>query len=114
MYVQCTKCMRLSTIHMYLQQSIIFFAAGNNGGSGAQTLTTQATGKNTVAVASGESTLGGPNITYIAWYSSKGPTYDNRYDGTYCARKYILLQYIHTVMYKMYFYDNYSVHLFAK
>jgi hypothetical protein len=62
-----------------LQQSLILFAAGNNGGSGKQSLTMQASGKNTIVVGSSETTLGGPNITYIAYYSSQGPTYDNRY-----------------------------------
>ena len=63
---------------LFLQQSLILFAAGNNGGTGAQTLTIQSTGKNNIAVGSSETTLGGPNITNVAYYSSRGPTYDNR------------------------------------
>jgi len=32
-----------------------------------------------VAVGSSETTYGGPNISYVAFYSSQGPTYDLRY-----------------------------------
>lgn len=60
---------------------MIFFAAGNSGQNGDRTITTQSTGKNSVSVGSSETTYGGPNITYVAFYSSKGPTYDNRYKG---------------------------------
>ncbi|KAJ1433321.1 peptidase S8/S53 domain-containing protein, partial [Ochromonadaceae sp. CCMP2298] len=41
-------------------------------------LTKQASGKNTVAIGSSESTLGGPNPNWVAYYSSKGPTFDGR------------------------------------
>lgn len=58
---------------------MIFFAAGNAGQNGDRTITAQSTGKNSVSVGSSETTYGGPNITYVAFYSSKGPTYDNRY-----------------------------------
>lgn len=57
---------------------MILFAAGNAGGQGPKSVTTEATGKNSLAVGSSETTYGGPNITYVAFYSSKGPTYDNR------------------------------------
>ena len=95
---------------LMLQQTIIFFAAGNNGGSGAQTLTTQATGKNTVAVASGESTLGGPNITYIAWYSSKGPTYDNRCSNTAYIRKFTCANLLKKIKLTLPLQTHYCIH----
>lgn len=38
----------------------------------------EGTTKNSLSVGSSETTYGGPNITYVAFYSSKGPTYDNR------------------------------------
>jgi hypothetical protein len=58
----------------------IFFAGGNGGGNGVgtSTITMEASSKNVIAVASGHSTLGSANISYIAFYSSKGPTYDGR------------------------------------
>lgn len=59
---------------------MIFFAAGNAGGNGdgTSTITMDASGKNMIAVGSSETTLDTPNINYVAWYSSKGPVYDNR------------------------------------
>ena len=60
------------------QQSLILFAAGNTGTNGPQSLTLQATGKNNIAVGSSESTLASTNVSYVAYYSSQGPTYDNR------------------------------------
>jgi hypothetical protein len=65
-------------IHELMQQSLILFAAGNNGEGGPSSITIEGAGKNTISVGSSESTYGGPNITYVAFYSSKGPTYDNR------------------------------------
>jgi len=58
----------------------IFFAGGNAGGNGngIGTITMEASGKNMLAVGSSQTTLGSSNISYIAWYSSKGPTYDGR------------------------------------
>jgi hypothetical protein len=67
----------LSTSHT-TQQSLILFAAGNAGQQGPRTLTIESSGKNSLSVGSSESTYGGPNITYVAFYSSKGPTYDGR------------------------------------
>jgi hypothetical protein len=59
----------------------VFFAAGNFGadGMGQSTTTMESSAKNVIAVASGQTTLGSANISYVAWYSSKGPTYDGRY-----------------------------------
>lgn len=67
-----------NTVYTHIQNSMIFFAAGNSGQNGDRTVTTQSTGKNSVSVGSSETTYGGPNITYVAFYSSKGPTYDGR------------------------------------
>jgi hypothetical protein len=66
-------------MHLPIQQSLILFAAGNNGDGGPSSITIEGAGKNSISVGSSESTYGGPNITYVAFYSSKGPTYDNRY-----------------------------------
>jgi hypothetical protein len=57
---------------------MILFAAGNDGSSGPGSLTVQSNGKNNLAIGSSESSLGSPNISYIAFYSSQGPTFDNR------------------------------------
>jgi hypothetical protein len=43
-----------------------------------RTLSMQASSKNTVAVGSGESTLYSTSISNVAYYSSEGPTSDNR------------------------------------
>ena len=51
------------------------FAAGNNGGQGASTLSIQASAKNVIAVGAGESVQ---NIGNVAFFSSLGPTYDSR------------------------------------
>lgn len=66
-------------LNFILQQALVLFAAGNSGQQGLRTVTQQAAGKNNVAVGSSETTYGGPNITYVAFYSSQGPTYDGRY-----------------------------------
>ncbi len=42
------------------------------------TATTTAAAKSVIAVGSSQSTLGSSNIQYVAFYSSQGPTYDNR------------------------------------
>jgi serine protease AprX len=57
---------------------VIVFAAGNEGGSGAQTLSIEANAKNVIAVGSSESTFDSADINYVAYYSSQGPTYDGR------------------------------------
>jgi hypothetical protein len=56
---------------------VVLYAAGNAGGASPQTITMNAASKNVIAVGSSESS--GGDISYIAWYSSIGPTYDNRY-----------------------------------
>lgn len=58
----------------------IFFSAGNAGGNGngISTIIMEASGKNMIAVGSSQTTLGSSNISYVAWYSSKGPVYDGR------------------------------------
>lgn len=58
--------------------SVIFFAAGNSGMIGYNTISIEAAAKNVIAVGSSESTLDSTDINYIAYYSSKGPTYDGR------------------------------------
>lgn len=59
----------------------VFFAGGNFGanGIGTSSITMESTAKNVIGVASGQTTFGSANISYVAWYSSKGPTYDGRY-----------------------------------
>eukprot|EP00981_Chlorochromonas_danica_P002933 scaffold600_cov193-Ochromonas_danica.AAC.9 len=54
----------------------IFYASGNIGK--VSSITRESAGKNVVSVGSSETTLGSSNIAYIAFYSSRGPTYDNR------------------------------------
>lgn len=56
--------------------TMIFFSAGNDGKNGASTITMDASSKNVIAVGSSESS--GGDMSYIAWYSSQGPAYDNR------------------------------------
>ncbi len=58
----------------------MFFSAGNAGGNGNgdRTVTIDASAKNVVAVGSEQTTLGSTDINYVAFYSSKGPTYDSR------------------------------------
>lgn len=58
--------------------SVILFAAGNSGMAGYNTISMEAAAKNVVAVGSSESTLDSKDINYVAYYSSKGPTYDGR------------------------------------
>jgi len=68
--------------YLYATQSMaIFFAAGNAGsnGNGDRTITIDASAKNVIAVGSSETTLGSTDIDYVAFYSSKGPTYDGRF-----------------------------------
>lgn len=67
--------------YLYKTASVaIFFAAGNAGGNGRgdRTVTVESSPKNTISVGSSETTLGSSDISYVAFYSSKGPTYDNR------------------------------------
>ncbi len=61
------------------QDQTILFAAGNFGSSGASTISTDSSGKNVIAVGSSETTLGSQNINWLAWYSSRGPVYDQRF-----------------------------------
>mmetsp|Transcript_2136 Transcript_2136/g.2939 ORF Transcript_2136/g.2939 Transcript_2136/m.2939 type:complete len:85 (-) Transcript_2136:44-298(-) len=54
------------------------FAAGNNGGKGASTLSIQAAAKNIIAVGASESAFpivgsNGQNIGNVAYFSSQGP-----------------------------------------
>ncbi len=59
----------------------VFFAAGNwgNNGNGMSTISSDASAKNVIAVGSTETPLGGANNSWIAYYSSHGPTYDGRF-----------------------------------
>jgi hypothetical protein len=58
---------------------LVFFAAGNSGSSGKETVLSPGTAKNAVAVACTESGhSGGQNINYIASFSSNGPSIDGR------------------------------------
>jgi hypothetical protein len=67
-------------LFLHLQGANVFFAAGNagNNGNGAKTITVESASKNVIAVGSSQTTLGSSDINYVAFYSSKGPTYDNR------------------------------------
>lgn len=56
--------------------SALLFSAGNVGK--VSSVTREASAKNTIAIGSSETTLGSSNISYVAFYSSRGPTYDNR------------------------------------
>jgi len=62
--------------------STVLFAAGNNGqdggGNGFASCSMEAQGKNVIAVGSSESTLDSYNISYVSWFSSKGPSFDGR------------------------------------
>jgi|Transcript_14518 serine protease AprX len=62
------------------QGASIFFAAGNagNNGDGSKTVTIESCSKNVIAVGSSQTTLGSQDIGYVAFYSSKGPAYDQR------------------------------------
>lgn len=62
------------------QDAVVLFAAGNNGGidDPNESCSAEANGKNIIAVGSSETTLDSSNITYVAFYSSKGPAYDGR------------------------------------
>jgi hypothetical protein len=39
----------------------------------------ESSGKNVISVGSSETTLGSQNINWLAWYSSRGPVYDQRF-----------------------------------
>ena len=61
----------------------IFFASGNAGNNGASTVSTESNGNNSIAVGSSQSAnpLVGTNsqdASYVSWFSSMGPAYDNR------------------------------------
>ncbi|RYY89330.1 hypothetical protein EON63_00865 [archaeon] len=57
--------------------STVFFAAGNVGS--VRSITRESSSKNVISVGSSHTTLGSDNITYVAFYSSRGPVYDNRF-----------------------------------
>eukprot|EP01031_Cornospumella_fuschlensis_P029204 gene29204-35252_t len=57
--------------------STVFFAAGNVGN--VRSITRESSSKNVISVGSSHTTLGSSNITYVAFYSSRGPVYDNRF-----------------------------------
>lgn len=63
----------------------VFFAAGNAGGNGNgdRTITIEGSAKNVITIGSSETTLGSSDIANVAFYSSKGPTYDNRFQFHY-------------------------------
>jgi hypothetical protein len=57
----------------------VFFAGGNNGGSGRQTILSPGLAKNVIAVGATETGhSGSQSIDNVAFFSSTGPTYDNR------------------------------------
>jgi subtilisin family serine protease len=56
-----------------------FFAAGNSGSLGKETILSPGTSKNSIAVGCGETGhQGGQNVGYISSFSSNGPTLDGR------------------------------------
>ena len=57
---------------------IILFAAGNFGGNGAGSVSLESQAKNVVSVGGSETTLGSNNINNVAFFSSKGPSFDGR------------------------------------
>jgi hypothetical protein len=58
---------------------LTFFAAGNSGSAGKETVLSPGTAKNSIAVACTETGhSGGQNIGYIASFSSNGPSIDGR------------------------------------
>ena len=63
---------------------IIFFAAGNSGTNGAYSISCESSGKSIVSVGSSQSAapVNGKattqNISSVSWFSSQGPTYDQR------------------------------------
>lgn len=57
----------------------VFFAAGNYGGDGANSVSLEAQAKNVIAVGSSQTTYSSNNIDYISFFSSKGPSFDGRY-----------------------------------
>lgn len=56
----------------------VFFAAGNGGSNGGNTVTAEASSKNIIAVGASETTLDSDSVMNVAWFSSQGPTYDGR------------------------------------
>ena len=60
----------------------ILHSAGNDGqhdgSNGRATISIEAQAKNVIAVGSSETTFYSANITYVAFYSSKGPAVDGR------------------------------------
>ena len=66
--------------YLYQNQNfLILFAAGNGGSDGRSSISAESSLKNVVGVGSSESTLDSTSIDYVAYYSSQGPTYDNRF-----------------------------------
>jgi subtilisin family serine protease len=69
----------------------VFFAGGNNGASGRQTILSPGVAKNVIAVGATETGhSNGQNIDRIAFFSSTGPTYDNRLKPDVLAPGYSL------------------------
>ncbi len=63
---------------MYFKDIVVFTAAGNSGGSGFSTCTIESQLKNIISVGSTESTLDSSNLNYVSWFSSRGPSFDDR------------------------------------
>jgi hypothetical protein len=61
------------------QDRLILFAASNFGCDGDRSLSIDGTGKNVLTVGSSQSTLGSHDIGFVSWFSSRGPTYDQRF-----------------------------------
>ncbi len=53
-------------------------AAGNSGEGGSGTCTIESQLKNIVSVGSTESTLDSSDINFVSWFSSRGPSFDQR------------------------------------
>ena len=72
--------MLIYDLYLFLKDTIVFFAAGNGYDYiKAPSISVQASAKNVVAVGSSESTYLSTDIDYVSYFSSQGPTYDNRY-----------------------------------
>lgn len=73
------NCMWTYCRFYYLQDTSIFFAAGNGGEFLPNpSISIQASAKNIIVVAASETTYHSKDIDNIASFSSKGPTYDGR------------------------------------
>ncbi|MBM3320716.1 MAG: S8 family serine peptidase, partial [Candidatus Eisenbacteria bacterium] len=74
-------CVNVDAFMANHRDFLILFAAGN-AGSGASTVGYPGTAKNCITVGA---TRQAPNQETIAGYSSRGPTFDNRFKPTVCA-----------------------------